>query len=188
MKDLWRGLVVLTFLVIITGVIYPLFITGVGHIVFPKKTTGSLIELQGRLVGSELIGQNFTSPRYFWGRPSATFPPYNPLTSQAADLGPSNPALVQNVAARIKMLQRDDPHQSIRVPIDLVTSSASGLDPHISLLSAEYQVPRVARARGIKEGVVEALIKQNTITPQFSFMGQARVNVLQLNLALDQLK
>lgn len=186
MKELWRSFIVLIFLTVLTGLIYPFMITGVGQLAFPHKANGSLILEKGTLLGSELIGQNFTNPRYFWGRPSATVPAYNPLLSQASNLGPMNPELIKDIKERITLLQSANPGQKAAIPIDLVTTSASGLDPDISVLSAEYQAPRVARARHMSLNTVNQIIKENVISPQFGFMGQTRVNVLKLNLALDQ--
>ncbi len=188
MRELWRSFVVLVFLMILTGLIYPLLITGIGQLAFPKQVNGSLIDESGTLLGSSLIGQNFTSPRYFWGRPSATTPAYNAASSSASNLGPTNPKLLANVKASIAHLQLADPAQKALVPIDLVTSSGSGLDPDISIAAAEYQAPRVAKARGLSLKQVNTLILENVTPQQLGFLGQPRVNVLQLNLALDQLK
>lgn len=188
MKELWRSFIVLLFLTLLTGLIYPLFITGIGQTLFPYRANGSLILDNGTLMGSKLIGQQFTSARYFWGRPSATTPAYNPLKSTASNLGPSNLALQTVIQNRINALTAANPNANIPVPIDLVTASASGLDPDISLLSAYYQAPRVAKARGLTLDEVKLLILQNTTATQFGFLGQTRVNVLTLNMALDQSK
>lgn len=185
MKELGRAAVVLLFLIVLTGLIYPLLITGIGQLVFSKKANGSLIIENNNVIGSSLIGQNFTSPRYFWGRPSDALPAYNPMDSHASNLGPTNPILMQTIQSRIAMLLSADPAQTVQIPIDLVTSSASGLDPDISVLSAEYQAERVAKARDLSLATVSGLIDQNTTPSQFGFMGQTRVNVLKLNLALD---
>lgn len=187
MKEILRSFVVLIFLTILTGVIYPLLITGIGQIAFTRQVNGSLINKDGVLMGSNLIGQDFTSPRYFWGRLSETSPvPYNAAASSGSNLGPLNPTLMANVKARIALVTQADPTQKEQIPVDLVTSSASGLDPDISVLSAYYQASRVAKARGLTLNQVNDLIDENTTSAQFGFLGQARVNVLKLNLALDQ--
>lgn len=189
MKEIWRGFAVLVFMMILTGVLYPLLMTGIGEVAFSQQVNGSLINQDGTLMGSSLIGQNFTSPRYFWGRPSATSPvPYNASVSGASNLGPMNPALIDQIKARIAAFTSADPTQKDPIPVDLVTSSGSGLDPDISVASANYQAPRVAKARGLTLDQVNVLILENTTLPQFGFMGQARVNVLKLNMALDQLQ
>ncbi len=170
----------------ITGVIYPLAITLIAQTVFPSQANGSLIVKEGRVVGSALIGQPFDDPKYFWGRPSATAPyPYNAAASSGSNFGPTNPALVDAVKARIQALQDADPNNSQPMPVDLVTSSASGLDPHISVAAALYQVPRVARVRGLKEEQVRALVAQYAEDRTFGIMGEPRVNVLLLNQSLD---
>ncbi len=188
MKELWRGFVVLVFMTILTGLLYPLLMTGVGQVVFSHQVNGSLIDQEGVLMGSNLIGQNFTSPKYFWARPSATLPAYNAASSAASNLGPSNPQLIVNVKEQINKLLAADPSQKALIPIDLVTMSGSGLDPDISVAAAEYQAPRVAGARHLSIEQVSELISKNTTLPQFGFMGQERVNVLKLNLALDALR
>ncbi len=175
-------------LTIITGVVYPLLVTGIAQAVFPHQSNGSLIEKDGDIIGSELIGQQFDAPNYFWGRPSATSPaPYNAASSSGSNLGQSNPALISAVEARIKALHEADPNNTLPIPVDLVTASASGLDPHISAASALYQVRRVATARGLDEADVVALVDQFTEGRQFGFLGEPRVNVVLLNLALDEL-
>jgi potassium-transporting ATPase KdpC subunit len=182
---------VMTFLVltILTGLIYPLTVTGLAQLLFPHQANGSVIVRDGRIVGSELIGQYFDAPEYFWGRPSATSPfPYNAASSAGSNLGPTNPALAEAVKARIAALKAADPGNDRPIPVDLVTASGSGLDPHISPASAAYQVPRVARARGLEQGVVRQLVAQHTEERQLGFLGERRVNVLLLNLALDELK
>jgi K+-transporting ATPase ATPase C chain len=172
---------------IVTGVFYPLAITGVAQLAFPRATNGSLIMKSGRAVGSELIGQPFTDPRYFWSRPSATGPvPYNAGASTGSNLGPLNPALTEAVAARVQALRDADPGNPQPVPVDLVTASASGLDPHISPAAAEYQVARVARARGLDAGQVRRLVAENTAERQLGVLGEPRVNVLALNLAVRE--
>ena len=170
------------------GIVYPLAMTGVARAVFPSQAAGSLIHHGSVLVGSSLIGQNFADPKYFWGRPSATAPqPYNGLGSSGSNLGPLNPALIDKIAAQVKLLREADPGNTNPVPVDLVTASASGLDPEISPAAAEYQASRVARARNIRLAAVQALIAQHRTPALFEVLGEARVNVLELNLALDSL-
>jgi K+-transporting ATPase ATPase C chain len=177
----------LVLLTAITGAAYPLLITGVAQALFPAQANGSLIRDGAQIVGSELIGQPFDSPEYFWGRPSATGPhPYNAAASAGTHHGPSNPALKRAVAARVAALRAADPGNTALVPVDLVTASASGLDPHISPAAAEYQVGRVARARGISESVVRGLLRARTEHRLLGVLGEPRVNVLLLNRALDQ--
>jgi K+-transporting ATPase ATPase C chain len=187
MKTLIRPAVMLFILLsIITGLIYPLLVTGIGQALFPKQAAGSLIERDGKPVGSRLIGQNFTDPKYFWGRPSATGPyPNNAAASSGSNLGPLNPALKEAVEGRVKTLREADPGNSQPVPVDLVTASASGLDPHISPAAAEYQVARVARTRGLAPEAVRTLVAQQTEDRQWGVFGEPRINVLELNLALD---
>jgi K+-transporting ATPase ATPase C chain len=176
----------LLLLTAITGLAYPLLVTGIAQVVLPHQANGSLIVKGGRIVGSELIGQPFDAPRYFWGRPSATVPfPYNAAASSGSNLGPSNPALVEAVRVRMAALRAADPGNARPIPVDLVTASASGLDPHISLAAALYQVPRVAQERGLSEEEVEALVRRCTAGRQLGLLGEPRVNVLDLNLALD---
>lgn len=171
----------------LTGIAYPLLTTGLGQTLFPAQAQGSLLEVNGKVIGSRLIGQEFTEPRYFWGRLSATGPaPYNAAASSGSNLGPLNPALKAAVEARIAALRDADPDNQAPIPVDLVTASASGLDPHISPASAMYQAKRVAQARNMPPIQVEALIQQNTEGRQWGLFGEPRVNVLQLNLALDQ--
>ena len=180
------AIVILALFTLITGVLYPLAVTGVAQAFFPLKANGSLIERNGQILGSELIGQPFSDPRYFWGRLSATGSyPYNAAASSGSNLGPTNPAMVEAVKTRVQALQAVDPGNTRPIPIDLVTASASGLDPHISLAAALYQVPRVARERGLSEEQVRRLVEQFTEGRQFGFLGEPRVNVLKLNLALD---
>ena len=174
---------------LLTGVIYPLVVTGVAQLVFPTQANGSLIVKNGLTVGSALIGQPFDDPKYFWGRLSATSPfPFNAAASSGSNLGPSNPALLDAVKTRISALQAADPTNTQPIPVDLVTASGSGLDPNISIAAALYQVPRVARTRGLSEAVVINLVNQFTAGRQFGFLGEPRVNVLELNLALDATK
>ena len=174
--------VVLSF---ITGLAYPFAVTGLGQALFSHQANGSLVVVGDRVVGSELIGQNFEQTGHFWGRPSATAPqPYNAAASSGSNLGPSNPALVEAVKARVQTLRAADPSNNVAVPVDLVTASGSGLDPHISRAAADYQVGRVARARGLPPEQVQMLVAQHTQAVLFGFLGEPRVNVLKLNLAL----
>ena len=185
-KDAFLMLVVLT---IVTGVIYPMIVTGIAQGAFPAQANGSLIERGGKAVGSTLIGQPFSDPKYFWSRPSATSPmPYNAGASSGSNQGPMNPALADAVKGRIEALQKADPDNKAKVPVDLVTASSSGLDPHISPAAAEYQIARVAKARGLDAAKVRALVAEHTAGRQLGFLGEPRVNVLMLNLALDALK
>jgi K+-transporting ATPase ATPase C chain len=183
------AIVTLALFTLITGLIYPLLVTGLAQAVFPWQANGSIIERNGQVVGSELIGQPFDAPGYFWSRLSATGPyAYNAAASSGSNLGPTNPALVDAVQARIDALHTADPGNTQPIPVDLVTASGSGLDPHISLAAALYQSARVARARGLSEEQVRSLIDEHTKGRFFGFLGEARVNVLELNLALDELK
>lgn len=188
MKSLLRpALVSFAVLSAITGLLYPLAVTGVGQALFPQQAAGSLIVREGKPVGSSLIGQNFTAPKYFWGRPSATAPMANNAAgSGGANQGPLNPALTDAVKARIAALRAADPGNSAPVPADLVMASASGLDPHIAMAAARYQVARVARERGMAPDAVQRLVAAHTVDRDLSVLGEPRVNVLQLNLALDQ--
>lgn len=174
---------------ILTGVLYPLVITGIAQVIFPHQANGSLIIQNGQVVGSNLIGQSFDDPRYFWGRLSATAPyPYNASSSTGSNLGPTNPALTDEVKARIAALKAADPTNNSPIPVDLVTSSGSGLDPNISVAAALYQVPRVAKARRLSEETILTLINRYTVKRQFGVLGEPRINVLELNLALDGIK
>jgi len=185
--QLKTAVIVLALLTLITGVIYPLVVTAIAQVALPAQANGSLIVKDGKAIGSELIGQPFDDPRYFWGRLSATAPfPYNAASSSGSNLGPTNPALIDEVQGRIDTLKAADPSNTQPNPVDLVTSSGSGLDPHISPAAAEYQVARVARARGLDEAVVRQLITQHTQGRQLGVLGEPRVNVLELNLALDE--
>ena len=190
MKTILRPALVLFFiLTLLTGVAYPLLVTGTAQLLFPDQAGGSLILRDGKPVGSSLIGQNFTDPGHFWGRPSATGPmPYNASASSGSNQGPLNPALVDAVKGRIDALRAADPGNAGPVPVDLVTASASGLDPHISPAAARYQAARVARVRGLPLEKVQQLVTQETETPLFGLLGEPRVHVLRLNLALDALK
>ncbi|WP_341316507.1 potassium-transporting ATPase subunit KdpC [Paraburkholderia sp. IMGN_8] len=190
MKTLIRPVLVLFVLMtVITGVIYPVVVTAIGHAAFARQAGGSLIEKNGKPVGSALIGQHFDAPYYFWGRLSATSPmPYNPQNSGGSNLGPTNPALADEIKGRIDALKAAGTDMSKPVPVDLVTSSGSGLDPEISPAAAAYQIARVAQARGLMADQVANLVASNTSGRQFGIFGEARVNVLKLNLALDDLK
>ena len=189
LRELKPALLILIAFTVLTGLVYPFVVTGLAQVIFPHRANGSLIERDGKAIGSELIGQPFSSPKYFWSRPSATSPyPYNAASSSGSNQGPTNPALTDAVAARIKALRDADPENKAPVPVDLVTASASGLDPHISLAAAEYQLKRVAKARNIDPTTVRALVSQYTEGRQLGFLGEPGVNVLKLNLALDALK
>lgn len=183
------ALTVFAALSLVTGLAYPFLTTGIAAAVFPQQAAGSLIEQDGKVVGSESIGQAFSSPQYFWGRPSATAPmPYNAAASGGSNLGPRNPVLAEAIQARIAALKAADPGNDAPVPVDLVTASGSGLDPHISPAGAAYQADRVARARNLPRAEVDALIRAHTATPWLRVLGDPAVNVLTLNLALDKLR
>ncbi len=185
-KLLRQSLSLLLLMTIITGVLYPLAATGLAQLIFPHQANGSLIVKDGKPVGSSLIGQSFTEPKYFWGRPSATSPnAYNAASSSGSNLGPTNPALTAAVKLRIAALHAADPGNNSPVPVDLVTASGSGLDPQISPAAAHYQLARVAKARGISDAQVQMLVDKYTHGRQFGLLGEPRVDVLQLNLALD---
>ena len=176
-------------LTVLTGILYPLLVTGIAQTVFKPQAEGSLIVLKdGKIAGSSLIGQNFDSPKYLWGRISATSPAYNASASSGSNLGPSNPALIDELKARIAALKAADPHNNAPIPVDLVTSSGSGLDPHISLAAANYQMARIARARRLAPKAVQTIIAQNIQGRFLGFLGEPVVNVLQVNLALDEYK
>ena len=194
-SQLRPALVMLLIFTVITGVLYPLVVTGVSQVVFPHQANGSLIYINGKAYGSELIGQQFDDPKYFWGRLSATGDfPYNAFNAQiltgssGSNYGPLNPNLFKAVQARIDALKAADPTNTLPIPVDLVTASGSGLDPHISIAAALYQVHRVAQARGLSDDALKALVNKYTEGRQFGFLGEPRVNVLELNLALDGLK
>lgn len=187
MKEHLRpALTLLLLLTILTGLVYPLAVTGLANMFFPDQANGSMIVYEGKIIGSKLIGQYFDKPEYFWSRPSATAPsPYNAGASGGSNLGPTNPALIETVIARVAAIRAADPDNELSIPVDLVTASGSGLDPHITPAAALYQVKRVAHARGLDEAVVQTLIAEHTEERQFGLLGERRVNVLQLNLALD---
>jgi K+-transporting ATPase ATPase C chain len=190
MKTLIRPAATLfALLTVVTGIVYPLAVTGIARLAFPHQAEGSLVVKNGQVVGSSLIGQGFSDARYFWGRPSATSPrPYDAANSGGSNLGPTNPALAEAVKGRIAALKAADPANAAPVPVDLVTASASGLDPHISVAAAQYQAARVARARGLPPAEVASLIARHTEGRTLGFMGEPRVNVLALNLALDTMR
>ena len=182
-QQLRPAITLLAALTLITGVIYPLAVTGIAQLVFPHQANGSVIVIDGKAYGSELIGQQFDDPKYFWGRLSAAG--YNAAASSGSNYGPLNPALTDMVQARIDALKTADSENPLPIPVDLVTASGSGLDPHISVASALYQVHRVASARGLSEAEVVRLVDEFTEGRQFGFLGEPRINVLLLNLALD---
>jgi potassium-transporting ATPase KdpC subunit len=190
MKNVFRPLIVVFIsMTVVTGLVYPAVVTAVAQAAFSSQANGSLVEKNGKPVGSELIGQQFDAPSYFWGRLSATAPnPFNPQASGGSNLGPLNPALADEVKGRISALHDADPTNTAAIPVDLVTSSGSGLDPEISPAAAAYQIDRVAKARKLSHGDVDALVQRYTSGRQFGIFGEARVNVLKLNLALDELK
>jgi len=179
------AILIFIILTIITGAIYPLFITGIAQVLLPDQANGSLIYQNGKIVGSSLIGQAFDDPKYLWGRISATSPQYNASASSGSNIGPYNPALIDEINSRIKALKVSDPGNVKPIPVDLVTSSASGLDPHISLAAAYYQVPRISKNRGIAETVVKNIIRKNTAGRFLGLIGEPVVNVLKVNLELD---
>jgi K+-transporting ATPase ATPase C chain len=186
MRELRPALVVFALLSVVTGLLYPGLVTVIAKVAFPRQAEGSAIFVGGRVVGSELLGQSFSDPRYFWGRPSATGPqPYNGGASSGSNLAATNPALIEAAGARVKALREADPGNDRPVPVDLVTASGSGLDPHISPAAAEFQVARVARHRGMAEDEVRARVQEATEGRTFGLLGEPRVNVLRLNLALD---
>jgi K+-transporting ATPase ATPase C chain len=180
-----QAVLVFAALTVVTGVAYPIVITVVSQVVFPHQANGSLIERDGKVVGSELIGQQFDDPKYFWSRPSATSPAYNGAASTGSNYGPTNPTQLDAVKARVENLRKVHPDQTGSIPVDLVTASGSGLDPHISPAAAEYQVERVAKARNLDVEEVRKLVAQHMAGRQLGVLGEPRVNVLELNLALD---
>jgi K+-transporting ATPase ATPase C chain len=187
-RQCYPALAALVVFTILTGLAYPAAVTGAAQLFFPSRANGSLLVKEGRAVGSELVGQSFSDPGHFWGRPSATSPyPCNAAASSGSNLGPTNPDLEKAVRARIKALREADPGNTQTVPCDLVTSSGSGLDPHISPQAAEFQVARVARARGLSVVEVRRLVREHTDGRTWGVLGEPRVNVLQLNMALDTL-
>jgi potassium-transporting ATPase KdpC subunit len=189
LKQLKTAAILFGLLTLLTGLLYPAVITAIAQVVFPHQANGSQVTQDGQVVGSSLIGQQFDAPQYFWGRLSATGDhPYNAATSGGTNLGPTNPALLQQVSDRIAALKAADPTNTQPIPVDLVTASGSGLDPDLSIAAARYQAPRVAQARGLALDRVLALIDQNTTGPFLGFIGESRVNVLALNLGLDALQ
>jgi K+-transporting ATPase ATPase C chain len=184
-----RAALVWVFLTVITGLVYPALVTGIAQVAFPFQANGSLVHHQGRVRGSALIGQPFSDPKYFWGRPSATSPyAYNAEASAGSNLGPTNPELLARVKERVEALRRSQPGSDRLIPVDLVTASGSGLDPHLSPAAALYQVPRIARVRGLSEASVTGLVAQHLEKRWFGILGEPHVNVLELNLDLDDLK
>lgn len=189
MKQLIRpALTLFSTLSLLTGLAYPMLVTGISQVAFPEQAAGSLVVKDGKAVGSALIGQNFTDPKYFWSRPSATAPqPYNASASGGSNQGPLNPALTEAVKGRVEALQAADPGNKRPIPVDLVTASASGLDPHITPAAAEYQVARVAKARRLRETDVMTIVWAHVEGRQWGIFGEPRVNVLALNMALDRM-
>ncbi|PYN93049.1 MAG: potassium-transporting ATPase subunit C [Candidatus Rokuibacteriota bacterium] len=186
MRHVRAALVSLAVLTVVTGVVYPMVVTAIAQLIFPHQANGSLIVKDGKVVGSALIGQPFDDPKYFWGRPSATSPfGYNAASSSGSNQSPTNPDLIKAVQSRVEALRAADPGNAAPVPVDLVTASGSGLDPHISPAAALYQVQRVAKARKMDAGAVQQLVEQHTEGRTFGVLGERRVNVLALNLALD---
>lgn len=189
LTDVRRGALLFLLLTVVTGLVYPGLVTGLAQVLMPHQANGSLIIRDGKPLGSELIGQPVSDPKYFWGRPSATSPqPYNGLASSGSNQATTNPVLVDAVKVRIAALRTADPDNKAPIPADLVTASASGLDPHISPAAAEFQVARVARERTVDAARLQALVAQHTEGRQFGLFGEARVNVLTLNLALDAMR
>ncbi len=184
-QQLRSALVVLIALTILTGVAYPLLVTGVAQAIWPHQANGSILQRDGKATGSELIGQSFTDPKYFWPRPSAASPAYNGTGGTGSNMAPTNPALAEVVKSRIAALRAADPNNTSPAPVDLITASASGLDPHITPAAAEYQLARVARARHLNEADVRRLVLRYSEQRDVGVFGEKRVNVLKLNLALD---
>ncbi len=189
LRQLKTAISLLLILTLLTGVIYPALVTGIAQLFFPFQANGSLIKYNNKIIGSQFIGQSFTDDNYFWGRPSATQPyPYNATNSSGSNLGPTNPSLLTAIKTRIANLQKNSPHNKKElIPVDLVTASGSGIDPEISPFAAMYQVPRVAKTRKIPEEKLRSLIQKLTKNRYFGILGESRINVLQLNLALDNL-
>jgi K+-transporting ATPase ATPase C chain len=188
LSQLRPAIVCLVFFTLLTGLAYPLAMTGLAQAIFSHQANGSLLERNRQVIGSEVIGQAFADPRYFWSRLSATGPfPYNAAASSGSNLGPTNPALEEAARARVEALRAADPGNTQPIPVDLVTASGSGLDPHISVAAAMYQAPRVARARSLPENQVGELVSGHIEGRQLGILGEPRVNVLELNLALDEL-
>ena len=189
LKQLRPAAISFLLLTLLTGIAYPLLVTGISQVTMPDKANGSLIVKEGKPIGSELIGQSFSDPKYFWSRPSATGPmPNNASASSGSNLGPTNPALMDAVKGWVQALRDADPGNQQPVPVDLVTASGSGLDPHISPAAAEYQLARVARVRNLNPDTLHKLVTEHTDERQFGILGEPRVNVLELNLALDTLR
>jgi K+-transporting ATPase ATPase C chain len=188
LRQIKPGLFILIFFTILTGIVYPVLVTGIAQLVFPWKANGSLVKKNGNFIGSFLIGQSFSDPRYFYSRPSATSPfPYNGEASSGSNMGPSNPDFIATVKERVLNFHRIDTSNHL-IPVDLATASGSGLDPDISPYAAFYQIPRIAKLRNMPESEIKQLIERLIQKRQFSIFGESRVNVLQLNLALDELK
>ncbi len=188
LSQIRAAILLLMALTLLTGLLYPLAVTGLARAIFPRQANGSLVRINGEARGSELIGQPFSDPKYFRGRPSVTAPAYNAVASGGSNLGPLNPALLDAVRKNIDSLRALDPQNGAPIPVDLVTSSASGLDPHISVAAAFYQIPRVARNRGLPESRLRRLVDSCTEGRTFGILGEPRVNVLRLNMSLDILQ
>ncbi|MEO8401387.1 MAG: potassium-transporting ATPase subunit KdpC [Gammaproteobacteria bacterium] len=188
-KQMRTAIVLLALFTVLTGIVYPCLVTGLAQLLFPWKANGSLIEQDGKVIGSKLIGQAFSDPAYFWGRPSETSPyPYNALNSSGSNMGPSNPIFLETVKKRVELLRLANLKMLPLVPVDLVTASASGLDPDISPMAAFYQVERIANARKMMPESIRMLIRDTITRRTFGILGESRINVLQLNLALDTLQ
>jgi potassium-transporting ATPase KdpC subunit len=188
MNLLKQAVICLAILMIITGILYPLAVTGLAQLIFPYQANGSMISMDNKVIGSELIGQQFSSQRYFWSRPSATSPmPYNAANSSGSNLGPLNPVLMENVRDRSEKLRKAGVEDTVKIPVDLITASGSGLDPDISFAAAECQISRVARERNIDETKVRELVAKCAKGRQWEILGEPRINVLELNLALDSM-
>ncbi len=189
MRELRPSLTIFLILTLVTGLIYPMIVTGISKMIFPSQANGSLIHNGNHIAGSELVGQSFTDAKYFWGRPSATSPQaYNAAASSGSNQGPTNPALIDAIKGRIEALHTADPDNKLPIPVDLVTASGSGLDPNISPAAAQYQLKRVARVRGLPEEKVRDLVTKHTSDRQLGILGEPRVHVLRLNIELDRLK